>query len=90
MGIPLEPDGRRGKEAQRAMALAHELKSRLGLEVLIADESYSTLEALELLNSPGAAKKAGPGAKDSFAAAVILERKLEGLRRGAAKKGDRG
>ncbi|MDR2200044.1 MAG: Holliday junction resolvase RuvX [Deltaproteobacteria bacterium] len=80
LGLPLETDGKKGKAAQRALSLAFELEKRLKLPVRAVDESYTTLEAEELLRGPLKKRAGDPGAKDKIAAALILERHL-GLRR---------
>jgi putative Holliday junction resolvase len=76
VGLPLLPDGRRGKAAQAALALAHEIGSKLGARVVMEDESHSTQEALELLGGPLLGRGRGAGAADKLAAALILERYL--------------
>ncbi|MDR2405860.1 MAG: Holliday junction resolvase RuvX [Deltaproteobacteria bacterium] len=78
LGLPLTTAGVKGKAAQKAMALAHELKTRLGVNVILVDESYSTCEAVELLEGPLSKKSGEYGARDMVSAALILERFLKG------------
>jgi putative Holliday junction resolvase len=82
LGLPLEADGARGKAAQAAMSLAHELRTRLKVEVALVDERYSTVEAMELLEGPLSGKAHEPGVRDKVAAAIILERFLGSLNAG--------
>ncbi|MDR2340556.1 MAG: Holliday junction resolvase RuvX [Deltaproteobacteria bacterium] len=77
MGLPLLQDGGKGKEAQRALSLAHQLRTRLGAKVLTVDESLSSVEAQGLLSGPLSKRASEPGARDKLAAALILERFLK-------------
>ncbi|MDR1607551.1 MAG: Holliday junction resolvase RuvX [Deltaproteobacteria bacterium] len=73
VGLPRRTDGRLGPEAQKAMALAHELKSRLDLRVTTWEEWMTTAEAERLLKSDGLNSQKRREVIDKTAATLILE-----------------
>jgi putative Holliday junction resolvase len=77
IGLPLLENGKSGPAAQRSMALAHDLRTVLGLKAELQDESYSTLEAEEILRENGASPAEIEKRADSVAAALILSRFME-------------
>ncbi|MDR1166665.1 MAG: Holliday junction resolvase RuvX [Deltaproteobacteria bacterium] len=80
VGLPARSDGRLGKEAQAALSLAFELRAKFGLPVETVDESYTTLEAREILFRNGVPDGPRLLAKiDQCAAGLILERYLAKL-----------
>jgi putative Holliday junction resolvase len=73
LGLPLRTDGSVGPEAQRILALAHELRSRLGLTVETYDERLTTAMADRVLDQAGLKPKNRTKVIDKTAAAIILE-----------------
>ena len=49
LGLPKNMDGSLGPQAQRALSLAHEIRTRLLIEVETWDERLTTVEAEEVL-----------------------------------------
>jgi putative Holliday junction resolvase len=81
VGLPLRLDGRKGPEAQRAMALAFELEKHLNLPAVTADERHSTFEAADIMRenkgkNHGAPQNDRENKIDSVSAALILTRFL--------------
>jgi putative Holliday junction resolvase len=77
MGLPLAKDGSKGAAAQRALALASELRKVLNIPIETIDESFTTIEAKELFEEIGVKNKKREKLVDSFSAAIILERYLK-------------
>ncbi|MDR1577620.1 MAG: Holliday junction resolvase RuvX [Deltaproteobacteria bacterium] len=77
VGLPRRTDGRLGPEAQKALALAHELRSRLGLVVFTWEEWMTTVEAERLLKSDGLNSRQRREVIDKTAATLILEGYLQ-------------
>ncbi|MDR2934445.1 MAG: Holliday junction resolvase RuvX [Candidatus Adiutrix sp.] len=73
LGLPLRTDGRRGPEAQRVLALAGEIRSKLGLACATWDERFTTQAAERLLRAGGLRREERRRAVDRTAAALILE-----------------
>ncbi|MDR2461275.1 MAG: Holliday junction resolvase RuvX [Deltaproteobacteria bacterium] len=77
MGLPLAKDGSRGIAAQKALALASELRKVLDIPIETIDESFTTVEAMELMEEAKVKLKKRSKLIDSFSAAIILERYLK-------------
>jgi putative Holliday junction resolvase len=78
VGLPLTLDGRKGPSAQRALAIASELKKVISIPITTVNESYTTLEALDILQENGiTSQKVREKKVDSLSAALILERYLK-------------
>jgi putative Holliday junction resolvase len=75
IGIPCEPDGSEGHRAQRVRVLRDALEAA-GLKIAEVDESFSTVEAEEVLLSADLSRQKRKRVIDRLAAAVILERWL--------------
>jgi putative Holliday junction resolvase len=88
LGLPRRTDGSIGPEAQRVLALAHELKTRLGLEVSTFDERLTTAMADRGLAEAGLKGEAKRQVIDQAAAAIILTGFLANLKRSAASADD--
>lgn len=73
LGLPLNMDGSEGERAVRSREFADMLERRTGLEVHLVDERLTTVEAGEILNMCGIAKKDHKKYVDSVAAVLILE-----------------
>lgn len=78
LGLPRRTDGRLGPEAQRVLALAYELRSKLGLKVAVWEEWMTTAEAERLLKSDGLNARQRREVVDKTAATLILESYLGG------------
>ena len=84
LGLPRRTDGRRGPEAQRVLALAGEIKAKLGLACATWDEWFSTQAADKLLREGGLKREERRRVVDQTAAALILDSYLNHLARSVA------
>ena len=82
LGLPLAPDGERGRAAQSAEAFAVRLRAVLQVPVDLIDESFSTVEAEEVLLAADVSRARRREVVDKLAAAVILRRWLDAHRAG--------
>jgi putative Holliday junction resolvase len=77
VGLPLRLNGEVGVQAQKVQKFAEKLKQRVDLPIAFWDESFTTVEATEILR---ATKKRGKKRKkviDQVAAVLILDGYLE-------------
>jgi putative Holliday junction resolvase len=81
MGLPLAPDGTAGRAAESARAFAARLAKVLPVPIDLVDESFSTVEAEEVLIGADLSRARRKQIVDRLAAAVILERWLAARRR---------
>jgi putative holliday junction resolvase len=81
VGIPCEPDGSEGHRARRVRVLRDALEAA-GFQIAEVDESFSTVEAEEVLLSADLSRHKRKRVIDRLAAAVILERWLREEGRG--------
>jgi putative Holliday junction resolvase len=77
LGLPLDPEGREGPAAKRARDFAARLGAALHLPVDLVDESFSTVEAEEILLAADLSRARRKQVVDKLAAAVILQRWLD-------------
>jgi putative Holliday junction resolvase len=77
LGLPVDPEGQEGPAAQRARVFADKLQAALGLPVELIDESFSTVEAEEVLLAANVSRAKRKQVVDKMAAAVILQRWLD-------------
>jgi len=77
LGLPLSPEGEVGRAASSAHAFAERLRAAIGIPVDLIDESFSTVEAEEVLLRPALSRKRRKQVVDRLAAAVILQRWLD-------------
>lgn len=77
LGLPLDPEGTEGRAARSARAFADRLRAALGIPVELIDESFSTVEAEELLLRADLSRARRKQVIDRVAAAVILRRWLD-------------
>jgi len=77
LGLPLSPDGEVGRAARSAETFAGRLRAALGIPVELVDESFSTVEAEEVLLRADLSRKRRKQVVDRLAAAVILQRWLD-------------
>jgi putative Holliday junction resolvase len=77
LGLPLDPEGERGRAAQSVEAFAARLRGVLDVPVDLFDESFSTVEAEEVLLQADLSRARRRQVVDRVAAAVILRRWLD-------------
>jgi putative Holliday junction resolvase len=77
LGLPLSPEGERGRAAKSAEAFAERLRAALDVPVELIDESFSTVEAEEVLLAADLSRARRREVIDRVAAAVILKRWLD-------------
>jgi putative Holliday junction resolvase len=77
LGLPLSPEGERGRAARSVEAFADRLRAALDVPVELVDESFSTVEAEEVLLAADVSRARRREVVDKIAAAVILKRWLE-------------
>jgi putative Holliday junction resolvase len=77
LGLPLSPEGERGRAARSAEAFAARLRAVLDVPVELIDESFSTVEAEEVLLAANLSRARRRQVVDKVAAAVILRRWLD-------------
>jgi len=80
LGLPLDPEGKEGLAATRARAFADKLRATLNLPVELCDESFSTVEAEEVLIAADMSRARRKQVVDKMAAAIILQRWLDANR----------
>ena len=83
LGLPLSPEGEVGRAARSAQAFAERLRGALGIPVDLVDESFSTVEAEEVLLQADLSRARRKEVVDRLAAAVILQRWLNRDRGGS-------
>jgi putative Holliday junction resolvase len=86
VGLPIHMSGRRGPEAEAALAFAAELARRAGVPVETQDERWTSREAERSLREMGrTSRKRARGEVDEIAATLLLraflERRAAGARR---------
>jgi putative Holliday junction resolvase len=84
LGLPLSPEGEAGRAARAAEAFAGRLRAVLPVPVELIDESYSTVEAEEVLLAADLSRARRREVIDKLAAAVILRRWLDANRKDGA------
>jgi putative Holliday junction resolvase len=77
LGLPLDPEGNEGAAARSARAFAERLQAALPVPVELIDESFSTVEAEEVLLAADLSRARRKQVIDRLAAAVILQRWLD-------------
>jgi putative Holliday junction resolvase len=77
LGLPLGPGGEVGRPARSVQAFAERLRAVLPVPVELVDESYSTVEAEEVLLQADLSRARRKQVVDRLAAAVILRRWLD-------------
>jgi putative Holliday junction resolvase len=89
LGLPLDPEGREGAAARRARAFATRLSEHLALPVDLVDESFTTVEAEEVLLQADLSRQRRRQVIDKVAAALILQRWLDARRAQATDEATR-
>jgi putative Holliday junction resolvase len=77
LGLPLSPEGEVGRAAKSAQAFAERLREALSVPVELVDESFSTVEAEDVLLAADLSRARRRQVVDRVAAAVILRRWLD-------------
>ena len=77
LGLPLSPEGEVGRAARSAQTFAERLRTALSVPVDLVDESFSTVEAEEVLLAADLSRARRREVVDRIAAAVILRRWLD-------------
>ena len=77
LGLPLDPEGERGKAARSVEAFAARLRGAIDVPIDLVDESFSTVEAEEVLLAADLSRARRKQVVDRIAAAVILRRWLD-------------
>ena len=80
LGLPLDCEGQEGPAAQRARVFGDKLAAALHLPVELIDESFSTVEAEQVLLEADMSRARRKQVVDKMAAAVILQRWLDAHR----------
>jgi len=81
VGLPVSLDGQLHAQALSVQSFAEKLRLRLGVPLVYADETLSTVRAEELLRDQGVSPSRRRERIDSAAAAVILQDYLDQQRR---------
>lgn len=77
VGLPVSFDGQLHQQAQYVLAFGNKLRARLGVPVIYADETLSTVRAEESLRAAGVRPDRIRERIDAAAAAVILQDYLD-------------
>ena len=77
LGLPLSPEGEVGRAAASVQAFAARLRQAVDVPVELIDESFSTVEAEEVLLAADVSRARRREVVDKMAAAVILRRWLD-------------
>ena len=77
LGLPLSPEGEVGRAAKSAQTFAERLRAALSVPVELIDESFSTVEAEEVLLAADLSRARRKQVVDRVAAAVILRRWMD-------------
>lgn len=76
-GLPLNPRGEEGEQADRVRHFCKRFVVETGREVVFEDESFTTLEGNRLMIDAGKDRRRRKEGRDQVAAALILQRWLE-------------
>ncbi|HUG54490.1 MAG TPA: Holliday junction resolvase RuvX [Vicinamibacteria bacterium] len=79
VGLPLNMDGTRGRQAEKVLAFVEALRARLEVPVAVGDERLTTVEAEERLRESGLGWTERRRVVDQAAAVVILQEYLDHL-----------
>ena len=77
LGLPLSPEGEEGRAAKSAQVFAERLRAALTVPVEMVDESFSTVEAEDVLLAAELSRQRRREVVDRVAAAVILRRWMD-------------
>ena len=85
IGLPLQLDGETGTQAKKVRRFAERLQQQVNLPIVFWDESFSTVEAAQILRKTKKRRKKRKQVIDQVAAVLILEGYLEELRNSRGK-----
>ncbi|MEH0831033.1 Holliday junction resolvase RuvX [Anaplasma bovis] len=77
MGLPLESDGREGRMCELVRVFAAKLVKKIGANVYLHDERYTTAAASKMTESVGMRRKKSQKIDDMISAALILQQVLD-------------
>lgn len=83
VGLPLRMDGTEGDAAAKARVFAARLRGTVGVPVEMQDERLSTAEAERTMVAADVRRRRRRLRRDAVAAALILQRYLDGIARGS-------
>jgi len=86
VGLPLSLDGEIGPQAQKTQGFAKALRISVGMPLVFWDESFSSVEANELMIASGMSRAKRRAKIDQAAAALILESYLQHRRETGAPR----
>lgn len=81
LGLPIEEDGNLGKMARVCQTVAGLLRDK-GIEVVLVDERYTSIEAEAVLRQEDLKASQRRRLRDGESAGILLERYLEELEKG--------
>ena len=85
VGLPLQLDGETGTQAKKVRKFADRLAQQVNLPIVFWDESFTTIEAAQILRGTKKRRKKRKQVIDQVAAVLILEGYLEELRNSRGK-----
>ena len=80
VGLPLQLDGEEGVQARKVKQFAERLEQQVNLPIVFWDESFTTVEASQILRGTKKRRRKRRQVIDQVAAVLILEGYLEELR----------
>ena len=86
VGLPLSLDGEVGPQAHKTQGFAKALRISVGMPLVFWDESFSSVEANELMIASGMSRAKRRAKIDQAAAALILESYLQHRRETGAPR----
>ena len=81
VGLPLNMDGTHGPAVERVERFISELRQRVSIPIVTVDERLTSLEADQILREMGVGSRERRARSDEYAAIVILQDYIDGLRR---------
>ena len=85
VGLPLQLDGETGTQARKIKQFAAKLEQQVNLPIIFWDESFTTVEAAQILRGTKKRRKKRKQVIDQVAAVLILEGYLDELRNSRRK-----
>lgn len=79
LGLPVNLEGKDTKKTIEVRDFFEKLKNRISIPIIYWDESYSSVEAEEILKKMGKSIKESRKVVDKFAASIILKSYLDSI-----------
>jgi len=79
LGLPVNLEGKDTKKTIEVRDFFEKLKKRISIPIIYWDESYSSVEAEEMLKKMGKSIKESRKVVDKFAASIILKSYLDSI-----------